>query len=90
MGKLKLNSGTYYEVLLDALSSAIREKERQIQESYTEEVKALDKNGEILSQHHSCSLFLKTMNTNQLLISDFKSLYGYFLEKYFSDEKRKN
>ncbi|MBN3171600.1 hypothetical protein [Pectobacterium brasiliense] len=89
MGKLRLESGTYYEVLLNALSSAIKEKERQIQDAYTEDVRILDRRGEILSQHDECDIFLKTANECTPLIADFRRIHEYLLDKCSGCSKNK-
>ncbi|MBA5206058.1 hypothetical protein F9U39_19915 [Pectobacterium versatile] len=88
MGKLLLESGTYYEVLLIALSSAIKEKERQIQEAYTDDVRILDRCGEILSQHEECDIFLKTANECTPLIADFRRIHLYLSDKHLDSVKR--
>ncbi|MEL0581149.1 hypothetical protein AACK17_21770 [Pectobacterium punjabense] len=88
MGKFRLQSGTYYEVLLNALSSAIKEKERQIQDAYTDDVQALDRCGEILSQHGECDAFLKTANECKPLIADFRRIHAYLSDKYLDSSKR--
>ncbi|KML70847.1 hypothetical protein [Pectobacterium peruviense] len=88
MGKLRLESGTYYEVLLNALSSAIKEKERQIQDAYTDDVRILDRRGEILSQHDECDIFLKTANECTPLIDDFRRIHMYLSGKYLDNAKR--
>lgn len=88
MGKLRLQSGTYYEVLLDALASAIRDKERQIQDAYTDDVRTLDRGGEILSRHDECEIFLKTANECTPLIDDFRRIQAYLSDKYLTVEKR--
>ncbi|MFJ5317566.1 hypothetical protein [Pectobacterium versatile] len=85
---MRLQSGTYYEVLLNALSSAIKEKERQIQDAYTDDVQALDRCGEILSQHGECDVFLKTANECTPLIADFQCIHAYLSDKYLDSQKR--
>ncbi|MCY9848949.1 hypothetical protein [Pectobacterium jejuense] len=89
MGKLRLESGTYYEVLLNALSSAIKEKERQIQDAYTDDVRILDRRGEILSRHDECDIFLKTANECTPLIADFRRIHEYLLDRYSGCSKNK-
>ncbi|GKW29509.1 hypothetical protein PEC331060_26870 [Pectobacterium carotovorum subsp. carotovorum] len=88
MRKFRLQSGTYYEVLLNALSSAIKEKERQIQDAYTDDVQALDRCGEILSQHDVCDVFLKTANECKPLIDDFRCIHTYLSDKYLDSSKK--
>ncbi|RLM24721.1 hypothetical protein BIY29_08350 [Brenneria alni] len=88
MGKLRLQSGTYHEVLLNALSSAIKAKERLIQDAYTDEVRELDRSGEILSQNDECERFLKTANECTPLLSDFRYIHAYLSDKYLGCSKR--
>lgn len=89
MGKLRLQSGTYYEVLLHALTSAIKANEQQIREAYTEVVKNLDQQGEILSQHEECDAFLKITNECTQHIADFQCIHAYLSEKYLNNVKTK-
>lgn len=89
MGKLRLQSGNYYEVLLHALTSAIKANEQQILEAYTEVVKKLDQQGEILSQHEECDVFLKITNECTQHIADFQCVHAYLSGKYLNNLKTK-